>query len=100
MTTINDQRTDEQREYTTWYAVATDKFMSGWGQAPRKSYYAIPCKNYDQAERAVEYLASRSEMKYVRIAKAPYRPKMQDGDHLSIASPMPHFYAKHPRDIY
>jgi hypothetical protein len=100
MTTVNDQRTDEQRENTAWYAVATDQFMSGWGKAPRKSYYAIPCNSYDQAERAVLYLKGRSEMKYVRIAKAPFRPKMQTGDHLSIANPLAHFYAKHPRDIY
>ena len=100
MAIINDQRTEDQRELTTWYAVGTERWPVGWGQAPRKSCYAIPCKNYDQAERAVEYLASRSEMKYVRIAKAPYRPKMQDGDYLSIAYPLAHFYAKHPRDIY
>ena len=91
MATINDQRTDEQKEHTTWYAVATDKFMSGWGLAPRKSYYAIPCNSYDQAERAVEYLSSRPEMKYIRIAKAPYRPKLQDGDHLSISRPLAEF---------
>ena len=81
---IDDHRTPEQVTQTWGFVVATDSFMSGWGQAPGKSYFAVPVRNAEQAEIVEANMEHRSEMKRVRFVLADYRPRLRAGDHLSI----------------
>ncbi len=81
---IDDKRTSEQIKKTVCMVVATDSFMSGWGQSPGKSYFAVPCESFDQAKIVEDNMHRRSEMKRVRIVGVPYRPRLGRGDHLSI----------------
>ena len=82
---IDDKRSTDDREATVWYVVATDSFMSGWGQAQGSSYFAVPCKDLEQARIVEDNMEHRSEMKRVRLVLArTYRPKLRSGDHLSI----------------
>jgi hypothetical protein len=82
---VSDSRTPEERAATRFYAVGTDSFMSGWGKAPGRSLYALPCTSYEEAEVCAENLRRRGDMKRVRIVGADWRPHMRAGDHLSIA---------------
>jgi len=82
---INDTRTDEEKTSHVWLVVATDKFMSGWGMAKyTSSYFAIACKDADQAYIAEQKLRDRPEMINIRHVKdnGRYRPK----GHLSIST--------------
>ena len=82
----NDRRTEADKAATVGFVVATDRFMSGWGQAPGSSYYAVPFSDWDQAVTVEANMRRRSEMKRVRVVGADYRPRLGAGDHLSIAS--------------
>lgn len=86
--TLNDQRTEDTRpikEVRLW-AVATDKFKSGWGQAPRTSYVAYPLDlagdNGSFQHRLLDWMEDRTDFMRVRINLK--LPRLQDGDHLSI----------------
>ena len=82
---IDDRRTDEDRAHTAFLVVATDSFLSGWGQAPRRSYFAVPCPDADVAAVVLDNMHHRSEMKRPRLVIArTYRPHLRPGDHLSI----------------
>lgn len=83
--TLNDRRTDAERESTIGFIVATDRFMSGWGHAPGRSYFAVAFSTWDEAATVEANMRRRSEMKRVRVVGADYRPKLTDADHLSIA---------------
>lgn len=67
------------------YAVATDSFMSGWGEAPGRSLIALECGTREQLDRAIYKLEQRPEMKRVRVNLA--LPKLRAGDHLSVMTP-------------
>lgn len=82
---IDDKRTPEERAATRFLAVATDRFMSGWGSAPGRSIFALACTTLAEAETCADNLGKRSDMTRVRIVEAPYRPHLRDGDHLSIS---------------
>ena len=64
------------------YVVATDRFMSGWGSAPRKSYYAVACNDMNQARDVEMRMSHRSDFKRVRINAD--LPRTKDGDHLHV----------------
>jgi hypothetical protein len=82
--TINDRRTDAEREATIGYVVATDAFMSGWGGAANgRSLYAIAVSCAEEAHAVEDNMHNRSEMKRVRFS--PALPRLRSGDHLSIA---------------
>ena len=82
---VEDRRTTEQVVATLGFVVATDSFMSGWGQAPRRSLFAVPFGTEAEAEIVKDNMERRSEMLRVRIVWGKhYRPKMSAGDHLSI----------------
>ncbi len=50
-----------------YYVLATDSFMSGWGQAAgTKNVVILPCADWYEMKHVRAYCASRSEMKYVR----------------------------------
>ena len=87
MYSIDDKRTKEEKENTIGYIVANDSFMSGWGNAPGRSIFAIPVNTWHQFEIVENNMRNRSEMKYVRQCGRNWRPKLRDGDHLSIRSP-------------
>ena len=84
---LNDHRTKDTRpikEVHLW-AVATDRFMSGWVMAPRKSYVAYPLDKLDeqgQKNKLLDWMKDRSFFLRVRINLK--LPRLQDGDHLSI----------------
>ncbi len=82
---IDDRRTDADKEATWGFVVATDKFLSGWGQAPRRSIFAVPVRSYEEARIVIDNMRHRDDMKRVRfICGNKYRPKLYPGDHLSI----------------
>jgi hypothetical protein len=60
-----DDRTTEQKESHYVLITATDRFMSGWGQASgglSKCAWACERKDYRQV---LEWVEKRSDMKYV-----------------------------------
>ena len=81
---IDDKRTEQEKAETEGFVVATDSFMSGWGLAPGKSYFAVPYRATDNPQAIFNRLDDRSEMKRVRYVGKDYRPKLREGDHLSI----------------
>lgn len=80
----NDSRTDDERRFQV-FVVFTDSFMSGWGQAPRRSLYALACPDHRTAEIVLDNGKRRSEMKRGRITGA--LPRTRPGDHLSVVGP-------------
>lgn len=81
---IDDRRSDKDKARTWGFVVATDSFLSGWGQAPGRSLFAVPVVNNKQAAIVAHNMGHRTDMKRVRIVGANYRPQLRDGDHLSI----------------
>lgn len=65
-----------------FYVNMTDRFMSGWGLAKRRSYMSVRCDTIEQAEAIERAAKDRSEMRYVVIAQRPRRA--QAGDHVSV----------------
>lgn len=51
-----------------YYVTMTDKFMSGWGMAERKTNkFIVVCENWKQAEAIERNAKKRPEMKYINI---------------------------------
>lgn len=86
MSTIVDRRSDQEKADTTGFIVATDRVLSGWGQAPGRSFFALPFRCMEEAIAAEKNLRARPCMLRVRIVGRNYRPRLRTGDHLSIAS--------------
>ena len=84
MYTIDDRRTEEDKARTVGFVVANDSFMSGWGQAPGRSIFAVPFRSWTEASIVEDNMRHRSEMKYVRVVGKAYRPRLRAGDHFSI----------------
>jgi len=82
--TINDERTPEQKAQTMGLIVATDRHMSGWGNAPGRSLLAVPYASRQQAVIVEDNMRHRSEMQRVRRVGPNYRPRMYAGDNLTI----------------
>lgn len=82
--TIQDDRTPQEVESTVGFVVATDSFMSGWGEAPGRSIVAVPVVDYEDEKRVRERLERRYEMKRVRFCLKDWRPRLFEGDHLHI----------------
>lgn len=76
MTIRKDDRTDEQKKSHVWLVTATDRFMSGWGEAKGGlSKCAWACQTLDEAERVLSWVKDRNDMKYVNIHKGPWYPR-------------------------
>lgn len=75
-TTIQDNRTPEQRKTHVWGIVAKDRFMSGWGGAAGgASRCAWACHPDVNTDRVFNWVKSRSEMRYVNLVDLrTYRP--------------------------
>lgn len=70
---------------TKYYAVATDKSMSGWGEARGgMSYFAVACQSAEEARDAIRRMDRRSE--FIRVRFNFHPPKGGPRDHLSIIS--------------
>lgn len=70
-----DDRTKEERKTHRWLVTATDRFMSGWGQAEgglSKCAWACTAETVD---KVYKWVKSRPEMKHVRITSRPWYPK-------------------------
>ena len=81
---LKDDRTPEQKKTHTVLVVGTDRFMSGWGNAPGTSYAAWACLPAD-TETIAHRIRARSDMKRVRVVDSRnYRPKLRQGDHFHI----------------
>lgn len=82
MTIRNDRRTDEQKKTHRWLVTATDRFMSGWGQAEGgASKCAWACQTLAEARECAERIRARGDMRYVNITNNPWYPKAA---HVSI----------------
>ena len=80
-----DDRTFEDIQRTIGLVVATDRFMSGWGKAPRRSLVACPVVDDEDRERVERRFQLRSEFKRVRfVYGALYTPRLHQGDHLHV----------------
>tara|TARA_Y100000361_G_C10922788_1_gene219829 strand:- start:181 stop:486 length:306 start_codon:yes stop_codon:yes gene_type:complete len=85
MPVTQDSRTEEQRNSTIGFVVATDSFMSGWGSAPDRSLYAVAFTTGKQREIVERHMQNRNDFKRVRVVYGKdYKPRFNDGDHLSI----------------
>lgn len=80
---INDERTKAQKKATALYVVATDRFMSGWGEALGNSYFAVAVPSLARANDVERRFRQRSEFKYIRINK--HLPRGGKKDHLSVS---------------
>lgn len=79
---IKDHRTVDLETPSLW-AVATDRFMSGWGMAPDKSYVAYPLYDYNEDEkRIVRWMRGRGD--FIRVRVNVNLPRVREGCHLSI----------------
>jgi hypothetical protein len=64
------------------YVVAQDKAMSGWGHAPKRSFYVVQVDTMEEAETVMANMGFRSEMKKVHHTKM--LPNVRSGDHMHI----------------
>jgi len=78
---VNDHRTKDLDNPATWI-VATDKFMSGWGMAPNKSYVAYPAYTYQDRKALLAFCRARPD--FIRVRENVNLPRVPDGCHLSI----------------
>jgi len=84
--TIDDKRTDaEKAAPIIGFVVMLDQFMSGWGEAPGRSMFALMVRDCDELERVVRHAKSRGEMK--RVHFTPELPSLRRGDHLAVRGP-------------
>lgn len=100
---IVDDRTESEIDETMAFVIATDSWMSGWGNAMGRSIVARPipkiridskCANekhfyydvdWDELKRVENVFDSRKEFKRVRVAYGKaYKPRLHAGDHLHI----------------
>lgn len=66
-----------------YYVCATDRFMSGWGQARgMTNRVVLPCRDIYEAHRVAEYAESRSDM--MRVTINTTKPKARRGVLLSV----------------
>lgn len=81
---INDRRA-ERTDKPGYYLVATDKFMSGWGQAPDKSYVAFPVyadTDYQHVGELERWMHKRED--WIRVRTNSNLPRVQEGQHCSV----------------
>lgn len=73
--TFVDDRTDEEKDTHYWIVKGRDSFMSGWGGAASGYSVAAWARKYEDLDAVLQWVRSRSEMKYVRATLArTYRP--------------------------
>ena len=79
-----DDRTLEQKKTHTWIVGATDKFMSGWGEArDGKSYAGWACKP-EHRSKVLNWVQSRKEMLRVREMINTWKPRGNGHTHIYV----------------
>jgi hypothetical protein len=83
---LNDRRGERPGGYYAYgFVIATDTFLSGWGQAQGgKSYYAIEVENETEAYIVMDNLKHRGDMKRIRFVKTLKNIRLGPRDHLSV----------------
>jgi hypothetical protein len=86
MAIIQDDRTAVEVEQTLGFVVATDTFLSGWGDAKNgRSIVACPIVSDQDLHKVEEVFDRRPEFLRVRFVEGQtYRPKLGTHDHLHI----------------
>lgn len=81
---LNDHRKPENQVNCGLWAIATDKFMSGWGLAPNKSYVAYPLAGLSdkQQNELINWMEKRTD--FIRVRINFNLPRLQEGCHCSI----------------
>lgn len=77
---IDDQR--KSRHQPRGFVVATDSFLSGWGEAPGRSLYAIAVESEDEAYTVMHNMKKQGSFKRIRWTRT--LPRIRRGDHLSV----------------
>ena len=78
MTVFRDERTEAQKTTHRLAIVATDKVLSGWGQARNGKSYAGWAFKDDDYIAWLEWVESRSDMQRVRLVTLDgYRPNAE-----------------------
>ena len=81
-----DDRTVEQKKTHTVLVTATDKFMSGWGQAKdglSMCAWACEPKHYD---KVFKWVSNRNEMKHINYHINNWDPKNCKHLHIYVVS--------------
>lgn len=83
----DDQRADGRP--AIGYIIATDSFLSGWGDAPGRSLFAVAVGTREEREAVESNMRARSDMqrpRMVRPRKSDGLPdvRLHRGDHLSV----------------
>ena len=91
---FEDDRTAEQKKTHHILITATDKFMSGWGEAEGgTSKVAWACDTHEKADKILKWVEGRSDMKYVNFyTRNRWRPRnathvhiyVVDDDHMQL----------------
>ena len=81
---IKDDRSDDQKQSHNVIVVGTDSFLSGWGHACGGSSYAGWACTADSWHRVFDWVASRSDMKRVRVVGNDYRPSSRYCAHFHV----------------
>lgn len=84
-----DDRNETELLTHNWAVVATDKFMSGWGNAKGgKSRVAWAVDHVTKTSELFKWVSNRSEMKYVSIVNLKnYRaPRGTSHFHIYVAN--------------
>ncbi len=67
------------------YVMATDTFMSGWGEAAGKlNTVVLPCDSKAEAEIVAENARNRTDMDCVRICSGPPRVELRSLHLISV----------------
>ena len=81
---LQDDRTKEEKELYPVIILATDRFMSGWGEASGGVSYAGWACAEGVVNKVESWVRSRREMKRVRIVGNDYRPRGRGHCHIYV----------------
>ena len=71
---LKDDRTEEQKKTHTTIVLATDSFMSGWGEAEGGKSYAGWATEEGTINACESWVRQRGDMQRVRIVAGDYKP--------------------------
>ena len=87
MAIVKDDRTEAEKSVTLGFMVATDKFMSGWGEARNgRSLVACPVVSQRDLQHVEQTFDNRSEFLRVRFVGKDYLKtvRLYANDHLHV----------------
>ena len=84
---IEDRRSSSEVAATTYFVVAQDPTLSGWGCAPHKSYFAIPVSDAEDLAFTLEHVAATGRFIDIALVDSGRLSEMlSKGDHLHITN--------------